>query len=60
MNIENWVGRLMIKTKEAGTRKTHKVLGDRLFYKSGIGWWFNMMNIRQPTKGEIKQLLDKL
>ena len=60
MKIERWVGRLMIKTKEVGTRKAHKVLGDKLFYKSGVGWWFNMMNIRQLSKEEIKQLLNKL
>jgi len=60
MKIETLIGKLMIKTKEVGTRKTHKVLGDKLFYKSNRRWWFNMMNIRQLAKQDIKKLIDKL
>ena len=60
MKIETLIGKLMIKTKEVGTRKTHKVLTDKLFYKSGKGWWFNVMNIKQLSKDDIKKLLNKL
>ena len=60
MKIETLIGKLMIKTKEVGTRKTHKVLTDELFYKSNGSWWFNMMNIRQLSKDDIKKLLNKL
>jgi len=60
MKLETLIGRLMIRSKEVGTRKTHKILGDNLFYKVNNRWWFNMMNIRQLTKQDIKKLIDKL
>jgi len=60
MKTETLIGRLLIKAREAGTRKTHKVLTDKLFYKSNKSWWFNMLNIKQLTKEELKELIKRL
>jgi len=60
MKQETLVGKLLLITKKGGNRKTHKILGDGLFYKSDGRWFFNMLNISQLSKKELKTLIARL